>query len=231
MHPRTSASTSGKRAVVAIDGPNASGKGALSKRLAGHFGWPLLVTGLMYRAAGLAVAEAGVDFDDEPACVEVIRALRFTLDAPDTLLIDGVPADVRKLQSHEVGEAASRVSAYRKVRQHVHAVQREFAEQGNVIIEGRDIGTVIAPDARFKIYLTASPEVRARRRLKELAGRGVDADYETVLADVSRRDERDTKRAHSPLRPAEDAVIIDTSDMTLDEVFRSALEHLENSSG
>ncbi len=225
MHPNDNQSG---RQVIAIDGPNASGKGVLSRRLADRFGWPLLVTGLMYRAAGLAVDEAGADHDDEAASERIIRSLRFEVRPPDTLLVDGVPADVEKLKGHEAGEAASKISAYRKVRDHVHNVQREFARQGNVVIEGRDIGTVIAPDARYKIYLTASPEVRAQRRLKELQEKGADADFGIVLEGVNRRDERDMNRAHSPLRPAEDAVIIDTSDLTPDEVFERALEYLKS---
>ncbi|MEX2209566.1 MAG: (d)CMP kinase [Patescibacteria group bacterium] len=219
--------TPAKRSVVAIDGPNASGKGSLSRRLAEHLGWPLLDTGLMYRAGGLAVAEAGADLDDEAMCERIIHGLRFELRHPAGLFINGKPADVQKLRSHEGGEAASRVSAYRTVRDHVHRVQRAFAKEGDVVMDGRDIGTVTVPDARYKIYLTASPEVRAARRVKELQDRGIDADYETILADVNRRDERDMNRKHDPLRPAEDALIIDTTDMTPDEVFERALEYLK----
>ncbi len=214
------------RRIITIDGPNASGKGSLARTLSGRLGWPVLDTGLMYRATGLAVTDQGVDPDDEAACLKVVERLSFTIDPPDRLLIGGRPADVRTLRSHEAGGAASRVSVHRGVRDHVHRLQREFAESGEVIIDGRDVGTVTVPDARCKFFLTASPEVRATRRVAELVRRDITADYEQILADVRDRDARDTNRLHDPLRPAPDALVVDTTGLTPDEVVAAAMRHI-----
>lgn len=211
------------KSVITIDGPNGAGKGTLGRALSEELGWPVLDTGLMYRAAAMAVLEAGIDLEDEAACGQATAALEFSIEPPDTLLVDGVPAEHDRLRSPEAGEAASKVSVHRSVRDHLQAVQREFAEGEEVIIDGRDIGTSVVPDAKYKFFLTASPEARARRRLEALAGQAPPMDYETMLEDVERRDARDRNRTHDPLQPAEDALEIDTTDLTVEAVADQAL--------
>ncbi len=186
------------RFTVAIDGPAAAGKGTISRALAERFGFAVLDTGLLYRAVGARVL-AG----DDP--VAAARAL-----GPEDLTGD--------LRSNEVAEAASQVAAIPEVRAALVDFQRAFARrEGGAILDGRDIGTVICPEAEVKLYVTASPEVRAERRWKELGG-----DYEAVLAEVMRRDRRDSERAEAPLRPAPDAHILDTSEMSIPEAVAEA---------
>ena len=191
--------------VIAVDGPAASGKGTVASRLAADFALPYLDTGILYRAVGVGVADPG-----DPAEAEAYaRALR--LEAVDEALVRTAAA----------GEAASRVAAHRGVRGALIALQRDFAAQpGGAVLDGRDIGTVICPEAEVKLYVTASPEIRARRRWAEL---GAEADYDRVLAQVRERDARDTGRADAPLRPAEDAVILDTSDLPAEAAVARAM--------
>ncbi len=206
--------------VIAIDGPAASGKGTLARRLAAHFKLPHLDTGLLYRATACALLDEGLPLDDEEAATAVARGLS---------LID---FDDARLRSREMGEAASVVAALPQVRAELVDLQRRFAarEEG-AVLDGRDIGTVICPDARVKIFVTASPETRAQRRALELAGRGEEVDYPTILADVKKRDERDSARAVAPLKPAADAATLDTSDLDIDAAFRAALAIVEKARG
>jgi cytidylate kinase len=204
--------------VITIDGPNATGKGTLAQKLADVLGWRLLDTGLMYRAAGVAAADAGANLDDEAACGAAVDELTFELTPEGALLVNGKPASER-LRSHEAGEAASRVGVHPAVRKDLMAYQAKIASEGEVILDGRDMGTEVCPEAKYKFYLTASSEERARRRIEQLAQRGESADYKQILADVKRRDQRDAEREASPLRPAEDAIIIDTSDHTPEQTF------------
>ncbi len=202
--------------IIAIDGPAASGKGTLARRLAEHFGLHHLDTGLTYRAAAAAMLKAGIALDDEDAASAV--AARVDLSALDRAA----------LSLHEVGEAASRIAVMPRVRKVLVEAQRRFGEQEpGAVLDGRDIGTVVCPDADVKLYVTASPQVRARRRTDELAGRGLDADYAEILADLQRRDERDTTRADSPLRPAADAHLLDTSEMDIETAFRKAVDIID----
>ncbi|WP_321499904.1 (d)CMP kinase [Breoghania sp.] len=202
--------------IIAIDGPAASGKGTLARRLAEHFGLHHLDTGLTYRAAAAAMLTAGIALDDEDAASGV--AARVDLSALDRAA----------LSLHEVGEAASRIAVMPRVRKVLVEAQRRFGEQEpGAVLDGRDIGTVVCPDADVKLYVTASPQVRARRRTDELAGRGLDADYAEILADLQRRDERDTTRADSPLRPAADAHLLDTSEMDIETAFRKAVDIID----
>ncbi len=196
--------------AVAIDGPAAAGKGTVSRAVAEHFGFAHLDTGLLYRAVGYAVL-SGID------PVEAAHALEAeALENPD-------------LRSPQVADAASKVAVIADVRAALVDFQRAFARRsGGAVLDGRDIGTVICPDAEAKLFVTASAEVRAERRFKELQERGLASDFERVLADVRARDERDTNRAEAPLRPAEDAIMIDTSDMSIDAAISAAISVIES---
>ena len=206
--------------VIAIDGPAASGKGTLARRLAEHFNLPHLDTGLLYRATACALLDEGLPLDDEEAATAAARGLSLT------------DFDDARLRSREMGEAASVVAALPQVRAELVDLQRRFAarEEG-AVLDGRDIGTVICPNARVKIFVTASPETRAQRRALELARRGEEVDYPTILADVKRRDERDSARAVAPLKPAADAVTLDTSDLDIEAAFRAAVAIVEKARG
>ncbi|MCJ2069551.1 (d)CMP kinase [Methylobacterium sp. J-030] len=197
--------------VIAIDGPAASGKGTLAKRLAGHYGLPHLDTGLLYRAVALALIDIGLSLDDHGAAARAAQALD-----PDKL-------DDSRLRDRAMGEAASRISAVPEVRAGLLLWQRRFAAtpQG-AVLDGRDIGTVVCPEAEVKLYITASAEERARRRHRELAGRGEAATFAAILADIEARDARDSSRAAAPLRMADDAVRLDTTELDADAAFDEA---------
>lgn len=198
--------------IIAIDGPAASGKGTLGKKLAGHFGLRHLDTGLIYRAVAKALLDAGHTLDDRERAVAAARAL------------DPAQFDEIALKAHAIGEAASIVSAIPAVRAALLAFQRDFAAvRPGAVLDGRDIGTVICPDADVKIFVTATPQVRARRRAAELQARGEAVDEAAVLADILRRDKRDTSRTVAPLIAAPDAQVLDTTDLDIDGAFRAAL--------
>jgi len=201
--------------IIAIDGPAASGKGTIAKRLAAHYGFKHLDSGLLYRGVGFAVMQAG-GLDDPEAAVSAARAYdpgRFAED---------------DLKSNEVAKAASIVAAIPAVRDALIALQHEFARsKPGAVIDGRDIGTVIAPDADVKIFVTATPEERARRRILELRGRGEVVDDATVLADIKARDERDMNRAVAPLRQADDAVLLDTTHLAISPAVQAAIDIVE----
>ena len=198
--------------IIALDGPAASGKGTLARRLAIHFGLPHLDTGLLYRATARALIEAGERLDDERRAVEAARGLA---------LMD---FDEEQLRGREMGEAASVVAAIPAVREALFAMQRSFASRPEgAVLDGRDIGTVICPDAKVKIFVTASSETRANRRALELARRGEKVDYAAVLEDIRRRDERDSHRSSAPLLAAADAVMLDTSALDIEGAFAAAL--------
>ncbi len=206
--------------IVAIDGPAASGKGTLARRIAAHYGLPHLDTGLLYRGVARIMLDRGFPLDN----VDIAEAIAQNLDLADL--------DAEKLRTREVGEAASVVAAHGPVRQALLELQRSFAGQpGGAVLDGRDIGTVIAPDARAKLFVTASPEERARRRFRELVGRGEVADdaagYDAVLADIQRRDARDSGRADAPLLVAADAVVLDTTTLDIAAAFAAALAAVE----
>ena len=202
--------------IIAIDGPAASGKGTLARKLAAHFGLRHLDTGLLYRAVAKTLMDAGQPYDDVAKATAAARSL------------DPARFDEVALKSHAVGEAASIVSAIPEVRAVLIVLQRAFAAAPRgAVIDGRDIGTVICPDAPVKIFVTASPEIRAHRRAKEFAAQGQTVDEATVLADILRRDQRDTSRKIAPLKPAADAHLLDTSNMDIDAAFRAAVELVE----
>jgi cytidylate kinase len=202
--------------IVTIDGPAASGKGTLARRIAAHYGLPHLDTGLLYRAVAAALLDAGRPLDDAAAAAAAAAGVEIaTLD----------PA---RLSGAPLGEAASRVGAIPEVRAALLQLQQDFARRpGGSVLDGRDTGTVIAPHAEAKIFVTASPEVRARRRHQELTGRGEHVAYEAVLADIKRRDARDAGRTIAPLKPAPDAVLLDTTELDIEAAFRAALSIVE----
>jgi cytidylate kinase len=205
--------------IIAIDGPAASGKGTLAKRLAAHFGLPHLDTGLLYRAVALALLDRGADLADEGAAA-VAQAL------------DTAHLDDPRLRERQMGEAASLVSGFQPVRDALLEFQRRFAAQlPGAVLDGRDIGTVVCPTAEVKLFVTATPEERARRRHLELVARDEPAEFTAILADIRRRDERDTQRAVAPLRPAPDAIVVDTTFLDPDAAFRAALDLVEGARG
>lgn len=198
--------------IIAVDGPTASGKGTIAKALAAHFALPHLDTGLLYRAVGRQVQLAGGNPDD-PA--EALAACDF----PEGLLEDDI------LRSEEVGGYASRVSVHPGVRRALFERQRAFARQeGGAVLDGRDIGTVIAPDARVKLFVTASVAERARRRWLEMTGRGIAVELAAIEADIAARDERDMNRVDAPLIAAPGAVLLDTTTLGPDEAIAAAIE-------
>ncbi|CAM8635096.1 MULTISPECIES: (d)CMP kinase [Sphingobium] len=197
--------------IIAVDGPAASGKGTIAKALGRHYGLPVLDTGLLYRAVGLSVLKAGGDPDQE---TDALAAAGFD----DAILAD--PA----LRSEAVGSLASRVSVHQSVRDALVQRQRDFATQpGGAILDGRDIGTVIAPDADAKIFVTASVHVRAERRFKDALSQGGHPDMDSLIADIQARDTRDMSRDHAPLKVAQGADLLDTSDLTIDAAVQRAI--------
>jgi len=202
-------------AVIAVDGPAASGKGTIARALAEHFGLPFMDTGLLYRAVALNLWRWGGDPGNE---FEALRACdELNLDAGDP-----------ELRSEPVSKIASSISAYPGVRAALLERQQSFARQpAGAVLDGRDIGTVIAPEADAKLFVTATAEVRAGRRMKELEGRGMHAAYGDVLADIRSRDERDSHREVAPLVPAKDAILLDTSNLTIEEAIAEAIRLIE----
>ena len=208
---------------VAIDGPSGAGKSTLAKRLAKELGYLYVDTGAMYRAIGLFALRQGVDPKDEAAVTALLPQIQIELryvDGAQRVLLCG--EDVSEaIRAENVGMATSAVSAHPPVRAFLLELQRGMARTHDILMDGRDIGTVILPGATVKIFLTASAEARSDRRFKELQDKGVDTDYETVLEDIRRRDYQDSHRATAPLRQAEDAVLVDTSEMDLEESFQA----------
>lgn len=197
--------------VVAIDGPAASGKGTLARRIAEQFGFHHLDTGLTYRAVAKALLDGHVSLDDEAAAAKTARDLELA------------GLDRAVLSAHQIGEAASKVAVMPSVRKALVEAQRRFAaREPGAVLDGRDIGTVVCPNADIKLYVVAAPPVRARRRHAEMQAAGSTASYDDVLEDLKRRDARDMNRDDSPLRPADDAHLLDTSEMDIETAFRAA---------
>lgn len=211
--------------TIAIDGPAASGKSTLGRRLADELGYLFFDTGVMYRAITWLVLQRGVDVSDESAVTSLAESTQIDVAAPSKE--DGRACDVLadgqditwETRSHEVDSNVSVVSAYAGVRRALSAQQRRIGQRGRVVMVGRDIGTVVLPEADLKVYLDATAEQRARRRFDEVRSRGDEADYREILDKVLQRDHIDSTRAVAPLRPAEDAVILDSDQLNADEVF------------
>ena len=202
--------------IIAIDGPTAAGKGTLARSLADHFGFAYLDTGSIYRALASLVRESGLDPENQ----EEVTGLALKLSATDLQRND--------LREEEVGQLASKIAVYPRVRQALLDFQRNFAETPpgeakGAVLDGRDIGTVICPNADLKLYITASDDVRASRRHKELIDKGVAAIYAEILADLKARDQRDQSRSAAPSKPADDAIVLDTSGITAEAVLEKAL--------
>ena len=205
-----------ERILIAVDGPGASGKGTIARALAAHFKLPHMDTGLLYRAVALNLWRWGGDLGSE---FEALRAC-------DVAAVDPEDSEIR---SEPVSNIASRVSAYPSVRTALLERQRQFAGQpSGAVLDGRDIGTVVAPDADAKLFVTASAEVRAQRRVRELLERGLPAHYEDVLTDIRARDERDSTREAAPLRQAEDADLLDTTGLGVDQAIAEAIRLVEH---
>ena len=202
--------------IIAIDGPAASGKGTLSRRLADWYHIPHLDTGLTFRAVAKSMLDAAIPLDDETQAAKAARN------------IDLSRLDKAVLSDHAIGEAASRIAVMPGVRKALLDIQRTFANQpGGAVLDGRDIGTVVCPKADAKLYVTASPVARARRRTDEITERGGTASFNTILEDVRKRDERDSFRSVAPLRPAEDAHLLDTTELDIETAFQEAVDLIE----
>lgn len=217
------------RPVIAIDGPAGAGKSTVALRVAQRLGFILVDTGALYRAVALAAQEAGVDWNDEGGLGELAGRLELAFrsstvpDAPPHLMLNGADRS-EDIRTPEISLGASEVSKHPSVRRTLLSLQRRLGEHGGVVLEGRDIGTVVFPDAELKVFLTASPESRATRRVADLAERGIMADFGQTLAEIQLRDERDATRPVSPLRAASDAVTLDTTHLDVDSVVEQLAE-------
>jgi cytidylate kinase len=206
--------------IIAIDGPAASGKGTLAKRVAAHFGLPWLDTGLLYRAVARDVLKAGKTLEDVEAATAVARR------------IDAGSLSDTSLRGNGIGDAASIVGKIPEVRAALLKLQQDFAAQpGGAVLDGRDIGTVICPHADVKIFVTATPQTRAKRRFLERTDRGETITYEAILDEIRRRDERDTERAAAPMRPAPDAFLLDTTNLDIEAAFNTAVGEITRKVG
>ncbi|MCG9679632.1 (d)CMP kinase [Vibrio sp. Isolate24] len=216
--------------VVTVDGPSGAGKGTLCMLLAKKLGFHLLDSGAIYRVLALAAIHHGVDLDSEDALVPIATHLDVQFIAEGDLvkvILEGedVSGELRK---EETGMAASKVAALPRVREALLRRQRAFAEGSGLVADGRDMGTVVFPQAEVKIFLDASAEERANRRLKQLQGKGLDVKFDDLLSEIQERDDRDRNRPVAPLRPAEDALLLDSTSMSIDEVVEKALQYIES---
>jgi cytidylate kinase len=219
--------------VVAIDGPGGAGKGSVSGRLARELGFHLLDSGALYRLTALAARQAGVNLGDVAAVADVAAGLDVRFEAgaenePARVLLAGRDVD-DAARSESCGNDASVVAAYPEVRRALIGCQRAFRRPPGLVADGRDMGSVVFPDARVKIFLTASPEERARRRYKQLIAKGINGNLAALVREIEKRDERDRNRAVAPLKPADDAVVVDTSGHDIDSVFTRVLDIVTSS--
>ena len=216
---------------VAIDGPSGAGKSTIARTVAKTLGFIYIDTGAMYRAAALECLSHGVNIKQNPErAIEIVNNISIDIeyiDGEQRIFLNGTDVS-GKIRTPEVSMGASDVSAIGEVREKLVFLQRELSGTKNVIMDGRDIGTHVLPDATVKIFLTASPEVRAKRRHKELAEKGIDASFEAVLSDIRLRDHQDETRAVSPLKKADDAVLLDTSELSFDESVKRVLSIINN---
>ena len=212
---------------IAVDGPSGAGKSTLSRRCAGAFGFIYVDTGAIYRSIALAAYRKGIDRENEEELVSMLLEIEVKMaydrNGEQKMYLNG--EDVSKaIRLPEISACASQVSAHAGVREYLLEMQRKLARENNVIMDGRDIGTVVLPEADLKIFLTASAEARAKRRLLELEQKGIETDFETVLSDIIKRDKKDSERAAAPLKAAEDSVLVDTSELDFEQSFRKLCE-------
>jgi cytidylate kinase len=218
--------------VLTIDGPSGAGKGTIAQLMAKKLNWHLLDSGALYRLTALAAMQQNVAFDDEPGLVEVAKGLKVTFvptgfGEPVNVLLDG--KDVTQVIRTEIaGNNASKVAPFSKVRHALLKIQKDFQQPPGLVADGRDMGTVVFPDARYKVFLTASAEARAERRFKQLKGKGESVNIATLLKGIEERDARDSNRKAAPLKPAEDAVVIDTTGRSIEEVLQQVFQLVED---
>lgn len=217
--------------VLTIDGPSGSGKGSISKRVAGKLGWHYLDSGALYRALGIAAIKNKIDIDNENALAELVDKIEFQFKRTEqghwVVLLNGEEVQ-DQLQTEEVGDIASKIAVFTKVRQGLLAKQRAFQKTPGLVADGRDMGSVVFPEALHKVYLTASADERGKRRYNQLIGKGINANLADVIQDIEQRDVRDKNRTSSPLVVSEGAVYIDSSFNTIDEVVQQVLNILKN---
>ncbi|MDJ0882026.1 MAG: (d)CMP kinase [Gammaproteobacteria bacterium] len=216
--------------VVTIDGPSGSGKGSLALRLAKELGFHILDSGAIYRLAALHAINKQISLEDEQQVLNSLEDLDIHFESGDELIIPFLNGEDVSLQirSEEAGGAASMVASYPLIRTHLLTIQRDFFQPPGLVADGRDMGTVVFPDAKIKIYLHASAEIRAKRRYNQLINMGLSANIADLLEEIEARDERDRNRAISPLVPASDALIVDCSMMDRDQVFDLMMEHIKD---
>ncbi len=216
--------------VITIDGPSGAGKGSLALRVARALGFHILDSGAIYRLAALKALKSGVDLQDEQAVLGAMQDLEIRFETGDELtrpFLDGKDVS-SEIRSEETARAASIIAAYPQVRQRLLQIQRDFFQPPGLVADGRDMGTTVFPDARIKIFLHASAEERAKRRYKQLKNMGMEANMVDLLREIEDRDDRDRNRAVSPLVPAADAIIVDSSMMDPDQVFDLVMQHIED---
>lgn len=210
---------------IAIDGPSAAGKSTIAKRCATMLGYSHLDTGAMYRCVAYKALQNNISLDDEKKVIEMIDNMKISFDSEGHVYIDGNDVTLA-IRTNEISMGASNVSKLLLVRERLVQLQQEIAKDKGYILDGRDIGTVVLPDAELKIYLIASSKARAQRRIKEYIEKNIEFDEQEIIEDIERRDYQDMNREHSPLKKAEDAIEIDSSDLTIDEVVQKIKEEL-----
>ena len=219
-----------KAFVIAVDGPGGAGKGELTRRLASALGYDLLDSGAIYRVLAYAARKAGLAMFDEDSLVQEaqVLSLSFRVESDGVHVMLGAEDVSKAIRTEECGVNASKVAAHPLVRQALLQRQRDFRQEPGLVADGRDMGTVVFPDAQVKIFLDASAEVRAQRRKLQLEQAGKEADFDLILKEITERDERDRNRSVAPLKPAEDALVLDSTNMSIEEVFNTAMDYIKS---